>query len=159
MVDLSMRNLSKGDLFDAICETPVCLPDAVQILTSCTIGNGRLLIMPFGKFAVTLYERYTGEGVRAYLDMKKIAVWPEVCDWYRKNTNKRNQELLLAQIKEAGHSLLSIQRVKVDKEKVSRSNLGPCVICPVCGEAYPVQHGDKCRSCQGESPYSDVVLP
>ena len=59
MVDLAMKHLPEGEFFDAVCETPVCLPDAVQILTPCTIGNGWLSIVPFGKFAVTLYEKYT----------------------------------------------------------------------------------------------------
>lgn len=78
MVDLAMKHLPEGELFDAVCETPVCLPDAVQILTPCTIGNGWLSIVPFGKFAVTLYEKYSGKGVRVFLDTKKLEVWPEV---------------------------------------------------------------------------------
>ena len=33
MVDLAQRRLPAGVLFDAICETRNCLPDAVQLLT------------------------------------------------------------------------------------------------------------------------------
>ena len=47
IVDLAMKNLPEGEFFDAVCETPVCLPDAVQILTPCTIGNGWLSIVNF----------------------------------------------------------------------------------------------------------------
>lgn len=72
MVDLAMKNLPEGEFFDAVCETPVCLPDAVQVLTPCTIGNGWLSIVHFGRFAVTLYEKYTGAGVRVYLDTEKL---------------------------------------------------------------------------------------
>ena len=158
MVDLAMKNLPEGEFFDAISETPVCLPDAVQILTPCTIGNGWLSIAPFGRFAVTLYEKYSGRGVRVYLDTKKLEAWPEIRDWYlkKKKKNEQSPDVLLAQIKEAGHKLLSVQKVQVEPEKVRRKKMGPVGICPVCGEAYPSKHGEKCLNCQGETPYSEI---
>src|SRR3974390_3475300 len=73
IVDLALQNLPEGELFDAICETPVCLPDSVQLLTPCTIGNGWLTVLDFGRFAVTLYEKTSGQGVRVYLDVNKLA--------------------------------------------------------------------------------------
>lgn len=160
IVDLAMKNLPEGEFFDAVCETPVCLPDAVQILTPCTIGNGWLSIVNFGKFAVTLYEKYSGKGVRVYLDTKKLEAWPEIHDWYLKKKKKSEQDpdLLLAQIKKAGHGLLSIQHVQVEAEKIRRKKMGPVGVCPVCGEAYPLRDGERCRNCSGESPYSDVTV-
>ncbi|PKN37929.1 MAG: tRNA CCA-pyrophosphorylase [Deltaproteobacteria bacterium HGW-Deltaproteobacteria-2] len=159
IVDLAMKNLPEGEFFDAISETPVCLPDAVQILTPCTIGNGWLSIVDFGRFAVTLYEKYSGKGVRVYLDTKKLEAWPEIHDWYfkKKKKNEQDKDLLMAQIKEAGQGLLGVQHVQVDPEKVRRKKLGPVGICPVCGEAYPLKDGEKCRNCQGETPYSEVT--
>lgn len=159
IVDLAMKHLPEGEFFDAVCETPVCLPDAVQILTPCTIGNGWLSIIPFGKFAVTLYEKYTGRGVRVYLDTEKLNAWPEIRDWYfkKKEKSEQDKEMLLAQIKKAGHSLLGIQHVQVNPEKVRRRKHGPVGVCPLCGEAYPMKDGVQCRSCQGETPYSGVV--
>jgi formylmethanofuran dehydrogenase subunit E len=159
MVDLAMKHLPEGDFFDAVCETPVCLPDAVQILTPCTIGNGWLSIVNFGRFAVTLYEKYSGKGVRVNLDTKKLEAWPEVRDWYfkKKKKNEQDKELLMAQIKEAGHGLLSVQQVHVEPEKVRRKKMGQVVVCPSCGEAYPLKDGESCRGCQGETPYNDVV--
>jgi len=159
MVDLAMKNLPDGELFDAVCETSACLPDAIQILTPCTIGNGWLSIAPFGKFAVTLFEKYSGKGVRVFLDTQKLEAWPEVRDWYLKKKKKRDQDsdLLMAQIKEAGHSLLSIQQVQVEPEKVRRNKMGPVGICPVCKEAYPARDGDQCRSCRGDTLYTNVV--
>jgi len=158
IVDLAMKNLPEGEFFDAVCETPVCLPDAVQILTPCTIGNGWLSIINFGRFAVTLYEKYSGRGVRVYLDTEKLNNWPEIRDWYlkKKKKNEQNPDVLLAQIKEAGHKLLSVQKVQVEPEKVRRKKMGPVGVCPVCGEAYPSRDGEKCRNCQGETPYSQV---
>jgi formylmethanofuran dehydrogenase subunit E len=39
MVDIARANLPQGEFFDVICESQHCLPDAVQLLTQCTIGN------------------------------------------------------------------------------------------------------------------------
>ncbi|MEN6617055.1 MAG: formylmethanofuran dehydrogenase subunit E family protein, partial [Syntrophorhabdus sp.] len=33
MVSLAIENLPAGTLYDAVCETKQCLPDAVQLLT------------------------------------------------------------------------------------------------------------------------------
>jgi len=93
IVDLALKHLPEGEFFDALCETPVCLPDAVQILTPCTIGNGWLTVLSIGRFAVTMYEKESGRGVRVYLDMKKLENWPEVRDWYLKRKKKQEQDL------------------------------------------------------------------
>ncbi len=39
---------------DAIVETYHCLPDAVQIFTPCTVGNGWLKVLDWDKFALSL---------------------------------------------------------------------------------------------------------
>ena len=51
MVDLAYRYLPEEGLFDALCETPKCLPDAIQLLTPCTLGNGWLTVVNTGRFA------------------------------------------------------------------------------------------------------------
>ncbi len=159
IVDLALKNLPDGEFFDALCETAVCLPDAVQILTPCTIGNGWLTVLDFGRFAVTMYEKQGGRGVRVFLDAKRLEHWPEVRDWYLKRKKKQEQDLerLLAQIKEAGHGLLGVQRVRVEPEKIRRKKKGPIGLCPVCEEAYPVRDGDLCRNCGGETPYTEIT--
>ena len=159
IVDLALKHLPEGEFFDAICETPICLPDAVQILTPCTIGNGWLKILDFGRFAVTMYEKQSGWGVRVYLDAKRLEHWPEVRDWYLKRKKKQEQDFqqLLAQIKEAGHGLLGVQRVHVEPEKLLRKKLGPVGPCPVCGEPYPLKDGELCRNCAGETPYTEIT--
>lgn len=159
IVDLAMKNLPEGKYFDAVCETSVCLPDAVQILTPCTIGNGWLSVVPFGKFAVTLYEKYSGKGARVYLDTKQLEAWPEIHDWYlkKKKKNDLNTDVFLAQVKEAGYGMLGVQSVLVDPEKVRRKKMGILGVCPICSEAYPASDGDQCRSCQGETPYSNTI--
>ncbi len=154
MVDEARRRLPEGVLFDAICETRNCLPDAVQLLTPCTIGNGWLKVINLGRFAVILYDKYEGAGVRVWLDPAKTAAWPEVNSWYLKLKPKAEQdkELLLAQIKEAGPGLLSWRPVTIRPQLLTRKRRGGMVICPLCREAYPAQDGGICRACQGEVP-------
>jgi formylmethanofuran dehydrogenase subunit E len=158
MVDLALRHLSAGILFDAICETGACLPDAVQLLTPCTIGNGWLKIVNLGRFAVNLYDKYRGEGVRVWLDPAKTAAWPEIHNWYLKLKPKAEQdkELLLAQIKAAGPQVLSWQAVQMRPHFLKRRPRGRMVVCPLCREAYPAQDGGICRGCQGEVPYLEA---
>lgn len=157
MVDLGLRSLPEGEFFDTICETPVCLPDSVQLLTPCTIGNGWLTVLPFGRFAITFFEKYGGEGVRVYLDLEKMEAYPEIKSWFFKLKTKNEQDVdrLLEEIQKAGENILSVQRVRVQPESIQRKELGAVAKCPRCGEAYPVHHGEICRACQGESPYLD----
>jgi formylmethanofuran dehydrogenase subunit E len=91
MVDRAVRSLPDNILYDAVCETNTCLPDAVQILTPCTIGNGWLKIAYTGRFAMTLYDKQSGEGVRVFLDAKKVEAWPEIKTWYYKLKPKKNR--------------------------------------------------------------------
>ena len=81
---LAIRNLPDGVLYDAICETRSCLPDAIQLLTPCTMGNGWLKIIHLGRFALTLYDKQNYEGVRVFLDAEKVEAWPEIKAWYFK---------------------------------------------------------------------------
>lgn len=57
MVELAKRHMPEGVLYDAVSETAHCLPDAVQLLTPCTFGNGWLRVLPFGIYAVTLIRQ------------------------------------------------------------------------------------------------------
>jgi formylmethanofuran dehydrogenase subunit E len=155
IVSLALKNLPEGEFFDAICETSACLPDAVQLLTPCTVGNGWLKIVDMGRFAVTLFEKEKGEGIRIYLDTKKLDAWPEFYAWYFKIKPKKSQnlELLMDQIKEAGISVLSQERVNVKPEYRMKRKLGKTANCPSCSESYPLRDGDSCLACQGRSPY------
>jgi formylmethanofuran dehydrogenase subunit E len=158
MVELARQSLPEGELFNAICETQMCLPDAIQLVTSSTIGNGRLTVLNIGRFAIALYGKDSGKGVRVYLDSSKVEKYPEIKSWYFKLKLKKEQDspLLISQMKEAGERILSVQRVRVQPESLRRKKMGPVANCPLCGEAYPVQTGDACRVCRGESPYLET---
>jgi formylmethanofuran dehydrogenase subunit E len=49
MVDTALRELGSTPYLHVVTETVVCLPDAVQLLTPCTVGNGLLKSPRLGK--------------------------------------------------------------------------------------------------------------
>jgi formylmethanofuran dehydrogenase subunit E len=155
MVNLAKGHLPEGTLYNAICETSACLADAIQLLTPCTIGNSRLKILNFGRFALSLYDKNQGNGFRVFLDSKKVDTWPEIKNWFFKIKSKAEQdmELLLAQIKEARETLCGIHPIRVRSEFLKKEKRGHIVVCPNCQEAYPARDGEVCRGCQGQSPY------
>ena len=156
MVEEAKSRIPEGILFDAISETSWCLPDSVQILTPCKIGNGWLKIVDFGIYALSLYDKLSGEGVRVYLDINKLDQWQEIKAWYMKLRPKseQNSDLLREQISLAGSEICSIENIQVHEKYLQKRSKGKLGVCPICGEAYPLKYGDICRSCQGDSPYS-----
>jgi formylmethanofuran dehydrogenase subunit E len=155
MINIAMERIPKGILFNVICETAYCLPDAVQLLTPCTVGNGWLKIIDLGRFAVSLYGKNDGKGVRIYLDAKKLQDWDEIKAWFLKLKDKKEQnvERLREQIRKAGCDIYKIYPVRIKPQYLIKRSKGSIGICNKCGEAYPVKDGTICRGCQGNSPY------
>jgi formylmethanofuran dehydrogenase subunit E len=161
MVEEARRHLPEGTLFDAISETTHCLPDAVQLLTPCTIGNGWLRVINLGRYALTLYDKYSGQGVRIFLDADKVESWPAIKTWHMKLLPKKEQDsvALFAEIKAAGAAVCSLRSVLIAPHLLQRRGRGGMVICPVCAESYPQLDGRICRACQGEAPYVESLSP
>jgi formylmethanofuran dehydrogenase subunit E len=159
MVDIARSNLPEGEFFDVICETAHCLPDAVQLLTPCTIGNRWLKIVDTSRYALTFYNKYTGHGIRVHLDAGKLRDWPAIRAWFLKEKPKKEQDLnaLLAEIKSAGTGIYTTGRVKVKPSfiTVQEKKRSSIALCPSCSEAYRADRGAKCPACSGEGPYQD----
>lgn len=155
MVDRAIREMPEGLLLDAISETASCLPDAVQLLTPCTIGNGWLRVVNLGRYALSLYDKTTGDGVRVFVDPVKLDAWPAVKEWLLKLKHKKEQSLeaLLDEMKRGGSDLCGVQRVRVLPRHVEKRSKGAIGLCPLCREPYPTRDGGICRGCQGEAPY------
>jgi formylmethanofuran dehydrogenase subunit E len=159
MVDMALGSMPRGVLFDAICETRNCLPDAIQLLTPCTIGNGWLRILNLGRYALSLYDKKTGEGIRVFVDAGKVRARPEIEAWLFKLKSKDQQDSakLLNQIAEAGHDLYGVQPIRIQPALLVKMHKQGVATCPHCTEPYPHEHGAICRACQGESPYVEEV--
>ncbi len=155
MVAEAQRYIPEGTLYDAISETSWCLPDAIQILTPCTIGNGWLRILDLGVYALALFDKFTGDGIRVTLDPVKLKAWPHIHTWLFKTRGKQEQDSdqLRQDIREAGASLCSVEPVTLPPTFLRRRSKGEIARCRLCGDAYPARYGAICRRCQGEGPY------
>jgi formylmethanofuran dehydrogenase subunit E len=160
MITRAMSELPPGILFDAISETVECLPDAIQLLTPCTIGNQWLKIIDAGRFAAALYDKYSGDGVRVYLDLSRLENFPAIKEWLLKLKPKKQQDsgLLLAQIQEAGAAVCNLAKIKVSVDYLRGNKAKTVFICPVCREAFKATDGDICPACgKGLLPYKARV--
>lgn len=154
MVDLALRHFPKGVLFDAVVETKSCLPDAVQLLTPCTTGNGWLKVLNFGRYALTLYDKKKGEGVRVYIDGHKLPICKNFYDWFFNYVDKKDlpSGVLLEEIRLHGEEVCGVEAVTVDAAFRKRAKKGRVDNCPVCGEPYPLKDGPMCLACRDGSP-------
>jgi formylmethanofuran dehydrogenase subunit E len=160
MVDLALEKLgaNPNEKLYAVAETPKCAPDAVQVVTSATMGNSRLRIIETGKFSITLNRGSTEEradGIRVYVDATKIRRYPTLDLWYTNDPRYKRvdeKDRVYDEILQAGRSILSWERVKVS---VPQKAVWQAVQCPVCKEMVPdylVEDG-VCTSCAGASYY------
>ena len=155
MVEEAKLHMPEGTLYEAISETSWCLPDAIQMLTPCTAGNGWMRVQNFGIYAMSLYDKFTGEGVRVRLDVGKMPEGSELIVWFLKQKPKVEQDSdkLRAEIGTLGADILSTTPIRVQPSMMHKRSKGGISICPICGDAYPSMHGSMCRPCRGESPY------
>ena len=151
MVDCAYKHLPKDGLYDVICETAKCLPDAVQLLTPCSIGNQWLRIIDVGRYALTFYDKRSGEGIRVYLDWNLLDKWPAIKGWYLKLMPKEAQsrDVIHREIREAGTDLCGVEEVKVFVGTAKKRKSSSISICLSCGEAYKSEDGAICPACKG----------
>ena len=154
MVDWAQELIGTGVETDAIVESSHCLPDAIQLFTPCTIGNGWLKIVDWDKFAICLYDRNHLNGVRVWLDIGKLKDFPDLYNWYMRLVPKKSLplEVLLETILAARRSVLSASSIRM-KELFQRKKKTETDVCDQCGEAYSTSQGELCSACQGAAYY------
>lgn len=164
MVDyaLELLNADPSRKLYGVCETPKCLPDALQVIAHCTTGNNRLRVIPIGKFAITLNgpsDKETTEAVRVYVDLKKLKKYSIIDIWYAnspaydKHTMK---DRLQDEIFRAGRDILSFEKVQVG---VTAKKKWKSVTCPGCGETIPdylIVDG-HCAACGSKKYYEEIL--
>lgn len=155
MVALALERLPRGILFDAISETRSCLPDAVQLLTLCTVGNGWLKVLDLGRFALALFEKSKGRGIRVSIDAHELKSRPALHTWMFKLKPKHEQDTpsLVDELRSVGSRILKIETIQVARQHLGKVSKGTIATCSGCAEAYPLVQGDLCRACQGGTPY------
>ena len=155
MTELALHSMGRTGNFHALCETDRDLPDAVQLLTPCTTGNGRLHVLDLGRFAMTLFRPQTGKGVRVYLDLNKTTGWPHIHRWALQEPmcDERDLVRLEHEIRKAGIAVLSASSVRMRTMFLREELPEPMTACISCGEPHPARTGALCRACAGQSPY------
>jgi formylmethanofuran dehydrogenase subunit E len=154
MVDWALELIGDGVEADAIVETRHCLPDAVQLFTPCTAGNGWMKILDWDKFALSLFDRRAKHGYRVWFDLEKAKQFPKLYQWYMRLIPKRELPLdvLLAVILQAGRRVLSSEAIIMLKhhQRVKKTAIN---VCPLCNEAYAATQGPICLACRGNGYY------
>ena len=152
---MAKKHIPEGTLFEVVVETTKCLPDAVQLLTLCSTGNNWMKVVNLGRYALSLGDKYTGQGVRVSLDPERLERFPEIRDWFFKRKAKKDQDIvaLEQEIEKAGDSICKLEVVTIKPEMLGHESRGQIIVCPACGEAYPGNDGPVCRGCQGQAPY------
>lgn len=136
----------------AFVEIDRCLPDAVQLVTGCRLGNRTLKFKDLGKMAATFVDLRTKHAIR-------IAA--------KESANQQALEMFTGLDKE--EALQRAYRMLPDEDLLTRQwvrlNLpseelpgyrAPRVICAECGEginfnrAVVRDHRTLCRACAGE---------
>lgn len=163
MVDLAVGLLGArpGERLYAVCETKKCAPDPLQVILGCTTGNKRLQVLPMGRFALTLNrptDSATTEGVRVFVDPRKLAGFPTIQAWYThaKGFDKKGREdALYEEILRAGRKILSYGMVRL---KVTQKGEWDSATCSCCGEMVPADllEGDVCRGCGSMAYYEEI---
>lgn len=162
MVDYAMEILGvTPDMkLYAVCETPKCAPDALQVI-HCTTGNNRLRVIPIGKFAITLNTptlEATAEAVRVYVDLKKLKKFPIIDVWYANSPafdKPTMKDALQDEIFRAGREILSFERVRVP---VKQKRKWESLTCPDCGETIPdyLAIDGRCVACGSMNYYEKI---
>lgn len=154
MVDLAQELIGTQTEADAIVETRHCLPDAIQLFTPCTVGNGWMKILDWDKFALSLFDRRTQDGFRVWVDLEKMQRYPKLYKWYMRLISKKDLPLdvLLGVIIEAGRRVLSSNAITMTQD-YNREKKTFINVCPVCNEAFTAAQGPICLTCQGNGYY------
>ena len=160
MVDLALRELGTAPYLHVVTETVICLPDAVQLLTPCTVGNGLLKVLDWGKFALTSYDGETFQGVRIWLNPDALTAYPLIQRWHERSDPSKDKpvfEHLIAEILDAGQEIFTYRPIRLHRA-FERPEDSPTSPCPNCGESYALHLGSKCPACQDQAYYlfSDV---
>jgi formylmethanofuran dehydrogenase subunit E len=155
MIDVALEALGPTPYLNVVTETVVCLPDAVQLLTPCTMGNGFLQVLDWGKFALTAYDRMSLAGRRVALDRDAAGKHPLIRGWFERSPQggpKPPFEELAEEIMAVGRDLFRQRPVRLLRP-LKESGRVPTGPCPKCGESYTLRLGPVCPACQGRAYY------
>jgi formylmethanofuran dehydrogenase subunit E len=158
MLDRALATVPDSPDLAIAVETFNCLPDAAQVLTSCTIGNGRLKVYDWGKFALSAYNLVTLKGVRTWVVPEAVTKWPLINAWFNPASRSGGRPEFASLVEpffEARSELIGMREVSIvmpDAAATSKKS----GICRKCGESYYLRCGELCSACQGMAYYNTL---
>lgn len=169
MTDLCRTRLGNvKDCLNIVCESVSCLTDVIQLMTGCTVGNRYLTIHAnLGRFALTMFDRADGRGVRAYIDLDKI-IAADTPELYRFFYRTRSAEVkaggparlesgkqIIKEFMTVREQIIGLQEVQL--EKFGKPLKPGAARCPVCRESFLQINGEeKCSVCRGDFRYYQI---
>jgi len=163
MVERALAELgaTPNEKLFAVSETKKCLPDALQVIAHCTIGNNRLRVLHAGRFAITLNRPSLDpavEGVRIYLDETRLSELPTLYAWFTHDRSFDRHTMtgrLFDEILQGAGDYLASERVAV---RVTQKEGWQAGRCDCCGELVPdtLLHDGACAFCRDEQYYAPL---
>ncbi|GAB1353486.1 hypothetical protein MASR1M12_22220 [Erysipelotrichia bacterium] len=166
MIDVCRNELGEvKDRLNAICESVSCLTDVIMLMTGCTVGNRYLTIYgDIGRFALTLFDRADGRGVRAFIDLDRISPdeTPELYRFFYRTRSAevkaggearlKSGEQVIKEFLTVRDKVVGLQNVQV--ERFGKHDKPGASRCPQCGESFLQKNGKtSCSICSGEFSY------
>lgn len=166
MIELAQQKLGDVEKLGAIAEAKACLSDAIQALTGCTVGNKYLKIYEeIGRYALTLYNRSNGEGVRVFVDLKRIDAekMPETHKFFLRQRPREVQydmqaraasaKLIVDELADSNWSIFGWEKVTVND--LQKEKILPVKVCSTCGESFTSDENsaNECLVCSGRLSY------
>ncbi len=166
MLDLAMQKLGSVEKLGAIAEARACLSDAIQALTGCTVGNKYLKIYEeIGRYALTLYDRSSGDGVRVFVDLNRIDAkkMPETHKFFLRQRPREVQtdmqaraasaKMIVEELADSDWSIFGWEKVIVSD--LQKEKILPVKVCPKCHESFTSDEANasECLVCSGRLAY------
>ncbi len=170
MVDLAKEKLGQVKTrLNAIAETQACIVDVIQIMLGCTVGNKYLrVVKELGHYALTLFDRFDGRGVRVFVDVSKIdpEKTPELARFFKRTRDPevkkggeariKSGQKIIKEFHSIDRDIFGVENVRViDHDKPP---MLPAGVCEGCGESFlAVADEKKCQSCTGKLKYFELM--
>jgi formylmethanofuran dehydrogenase subunit E len=165
MVDWAIEGLQArpGEKLFAVAETRKCLPDALQVIAHCTVGNNRLRVLNAGRFAIAMNRPSTADtasGVRISVDAGRLDDFPVLRAWFmhdRSFDRRTMTDALFDEILGGSRRYLAFERVSVRFDPKQSWAAGRC---DCCGEPVPdtLLRDGVCAACGEQRYYQPLPL-
>jgi formylmethanofuran dehydrogenase subunit E len=170
--ELEIKEPKIKELF-VISETRHCFMDGIQVVSKATYGCGDLVIKNYGKLALTMLDKKTGNAVRVSVkpefQVKMTKISNEMRELFKINDRKKILEITKnfgeEILEEDKKNLCIIRKVKItDDSMIENASIKHKeFLCEKCGESileYAVNelNGKKlCPICAKKDKYYEII--